>query len=118
MGSIVDVEEVPQNMHHIPSTEENITMIVPQKITIYAFSATLGHNGIFIIIFFKPPSLECIFSTTWSLYILSSFYECPGICEWQQLCLRENNIVWLLNNRKKKYLKNSIYTVFFTFNKC
>ena len=40
------VEEVPQNMYRIPSAEENIFMEVPQKIPIYTFSATLGHNYI------------------------------------------------------------------------
>ena len=58
------IEEVPQNMYHIPSAKENIIMEVPQKIPIHTFSATLGHNGIFVIIFFKALTLECIFSGT------------------------------------------------------
>ena len=33
-------------MYRIPSAEENIFMEVPQKIPIYTFSATLGHNYI------------------------------------------------------------------------
>ena len=45
------VDEVPQNMYHIPSAEENIMMEMPQKISIYTLSAALGHNGISIIIF-------------------------------------------------------------------
>ena len=50
---ISHVEEVPQNMYRIPSAEENIIMEVPQKIPIYACSATLDHNGISIIIFLR-----------------------------------------------------------------
>ena len=53
-------------MYCIPSAEENIMMEMLQKIPNYTFSATLGHNGISIIIFFKAPSLECIVSGTWS----------------------------------------------------
>ena len=53
-------------MYRIPSAKENIIMAMPQKIPIYTFSATLGHNGISIIIFFKAPALECIVSGTWS----------------------------------------------------
>ena len=60
------VEEVSLNMYCIPSAEENIIMEMPQKIPIYTFSATLGHNGISILIFFKAPVLECIISGTWS----------------------------------------------------
>ena len=62
---------MPQNMYCIPSAEENIIMVVPQKILIYTFFATLGHNGISIIIFFKPLALECIFSGTSSSDIFS-----------------------------------------------
>ena len=41
-------------MYRIQSAEENIIMEVPQKIQIYTFSATLGNNGISIIIFNRP----------------------------------------------------------------
>ena len=49
------VEELPPHMYRIPSAEENIAMEVPQKIGIYTFSATVGDNGISIMIFFKAP---------------------------------------------------------------
>ena len=67
-------------MYRIPSAKENITMEVPQKIQIYTFSATLGRNGISIIIFLMAPALECIFSGTWSSHIVfgttSTFLYC------------------------------------------
>ena len=60
----------------------NIQLEVLQTIQIYTFSATLGHNGIFIIIFFKATSLKCIFSNTWSsdiFFVITSghFFACP-----------------------------------------
>ena len=40
-------------MYRIPSAKENIIIEVPQKIPIKTFSATLGHNVIFIMIFLR-----------------------------------------------------------------
>ena len=45
------VKEVPQNMYTILGAAENIIIEVPQKIPMYAFSATLAFNGIYIIIY-------------------------------------------------------------------
>ena len=60
--------------YFLPSAEENIIMEVPKKIQIYKFSATLAYNGISMIIFFRAPAIECIFST-----LFHEIFNSPGV---------------------------------------
>ena len=66
-------------MYRIPSAKENIIMKVPQKIPIYTFSATLGHNGISIMIFLRHL-LSSVFSPALGHHIFSS--ALPLCCTW------------------------------------
>ena len=54
-------------------------MEVSQNIPIYTYSVTLGNNGIYILIYLKTPTLECIFRGTWfsSIFINTSSTPSP-----------------------------------------